>query len=60
MFANFDVSVIVSSLPYLFGQGMVFTLTLTALAASGGIVFGTALAMMRRPRCSRTSISPSS
>ncbi|GAB6843587.1 glutamate/aspartate transport system permease protein [Methylorubrum rhodinum] len=47
MFSNFDFSVIASSLPYLFGQGMVFTVTLTALAASGGIVFGTALAMMR-------------
>jgi glutamate/aspartate transport system permease protein len=47
MFANFDFSVIAASLPYLFGQGMVFTVTLTALAASGGIVFGTALAMMR-------------
>ena len=37
MFASFDFSVIGASLPYLFGQGMVFTLTLTALAASGGI-----------------------
>ncbi len=47
MFSNFDFSVIAASLPYLFGQGMVFTLTLTALAATGGIVFGTGLAMMR-------------
>ncbi|WP_430911180.1 amino acid ABC transporter permease [Methylobacterium sp. sgz302541] len=47
MFSNFDFGVITSSLPYLFGQGMVFTLTLTALAASGGVVFGTLLAMMR-------------
>ncbi len=47
MFQNFDFGVVASSLPYLFGQGMVFTLTLTALAATGGVVFGTLLAMMR-------------
>jgi glutamate/aspartate transport system permease protein len=47
MFQNFDFAVVASSLPYLFGQGMVFTLTLTALAATGGVVFGTLLAMMR-------------
>ena len=35
------------SLPYLFRDGMTFTLTLTALAAGGGLVFGTLLAMMR-------------
>ena len=32
---------------YLFKEGMTFTLTLTALAMVGGIVFGTLLAMMR-------------
>lgn len=47
MFAGFDFDVIERSLPYLFKEGMTFTLTLTALAMSGGIVFGTLLAMMR-------------
>ncbi|MCJ2071959.1 ABC transporter permease subunit [Methylobacterium sp. J-030] len=47
MLSNFDFSVIVSSLPYLFGQGMVFTVTLTAMAAAGGVVIGTLLAMAR-------------
>jgi glutamate/aspartate transport system permease protein len=47
MFSNFDFDIIVRSLPYLFYDGMTFTLTLTALATLGGIVFGTALALMR-------------
>jgi len=47
MFSGFDFDVIQRSLPYLFKEGMTFTLTLTALAMSGGIVFGTLLAMMR-------------
>ncbi len=47
MFAGFDVDVIVRSLGYLFGTGMVFTLKLTVLAMAGGIVLGTMLAMMR-------------
>jgi glutamate/aspartate transport system permease protein len=47
MLSNFDFSVIVSSLPYLFGQGMVFTVTLTAMAALGGVIIGTLLAMAR-------------
>ena len=47
MFAGYDFEVIQRSLPYLFKEGMVFTLTLTAIAAGGGIVFGTLLAMMR-------------
>ena len=47
MLSNFDFNVILSSLPYLFGQGMVFTLTLTAMAAVGGVVIGTLLAMAR-------------
>jgi glutamate/aspartate transport system permease protein len=47
MFAGYDFDVIERSLPYLFREGMVFTLTLTGIAASGGIVFGTLLAMMR-------------
>ncbi len=44
---GFDFEVIQRSLGYLFLDGMVFTLTLTAIAMTGGIVFGTLLAMMR-------------
>ncbi len=47
MFAGFDFDVIQRSLPYLFKEGMTFTLTLTAMAMTGGIIFGTLLAMMR-------------
>jgi glutamate/aspartate transport system permease protein len=47
MFEAYDFDVIQRSLGYLFREGMVFTLTLTALSMSGGIVFGTLLAMMR-------------
>src|SRR6266508_5008681 len=47
MFSNFDFDVIVRSLSYLFWDGMTFTLMLTALATTGGIIFGTMLAMMR-------------
>jgi glutamate/aspartate transport system permease protein len=43
----FDFGVIERSLSYLFLEGMTFTLKLTAMAAVGGIVFGTLLAMMR-------------
>jgi glutamate/aspartate transport system permease protein len=44
---GFDWDVIRRTGPYLFREGMTFTLTLTALAMTGGIVFGTLLAMMR-------------
>ena len=44
---GFDFDVIQRSWGYLFREGMTFTLTLTALAMIGGIVFGTLLAMMR-------------
>jgi glutamate/aspartate transport system permease protein len=47
MFEGYDFEVIQRSLGYLFREGMVFTLTLTALAMTGGIIFGTLLAMMR-------------
>ncbi|ACA18886.1 polar amino acid ABC transporter, inner membrane subunit [Methylobacterium sp. 4-46] len=47
MLSNFDFSVIVSALPYLFLTGMTFTLTLTALAAVSGTILGTLIAMMR-------------
>jgi glutamate/aspartate transport system permease protein len=45
--SDFDFGVISRSLGYLFREGMTFTLTLTALAAAGGIILGTLLAMMR-------------
>jgi glutamate/aspartate transport system permease protein len=47
MFSGFDFDVIERSAGYLFREGMTFTVTLTAMAMSGGIVFGTLLAMMR-------------
>jgi glutamate/aspartate transport system permease protein len=47
MFSNFDFSVILNSWRYLFFDGMAFTLTLTALAAVGGVILGTLIAMMR-------------
>jgi glutamate/aspartate transport system permease protein len=47
MFANFDWNVIIRSLPYLFLDGMRFTLMLTLMATVGGIVIGTLLAMAR-------------
>jgi glutamate/aspartate transport system permease protein len=50
MFGQFDFGVITRSLPYLFKEGMTFTVTLTALAMFGGIIFGTLLAMMRLGR----------
>jgi glutamate/aspartate transport system permease protein len=50
MFANFDFDVIRRSLGYLFIDGMTFTLTLTALAGLGGLVFGTLIALLRLSR----------
>ena len=47
MFENFDFDTIWRTAPYLFKEGMTFTLTLTAMATVGGVVFGTLLAMMR-------------
>jgi len=44
---DFDFDVISRSWVYLFQTGMVFTLKLTALAMTGGIVLGTLLALMR-------------
>src|SRR6266853_1166794 len=46
MDSGFDFDVIQRSLPYLFREGMTFTLTLTVLA----MTFGTLLAMMRLSR----------
>ena len=48
--AGYDFDVIERSLPYLFKEGMTFTITLTLLAMAGGIIFGTILAMMRMGR----------
>src|SRR5436190_23928908 len=45
--SGFDFNVIERSIGYLFREGMTFTLTLTGLAALGGVIFGTLLAMMR-------------
>jgi glutamate/aspartate transport system permease protein len=47
MSSGFDFDVIERSLPYLFREGMTFTVTLTLMAMTGGIIFGTLLAMMR-------------
>jgi glutamate/aspartate transport system permease protein len=47
MFANFDWNVIIRSLPYLFLDGMRFTIMLTLMATAGGVVIGTLLAMAR-------------
>lgn len=47
MFSDLDFDVIARSLPYLFLEGMQFTLILTVSATAGGIVLGTLLAMMR-------------
>jgi glutamate/aspartate transport system permease protein len=47
MISGFDFDVIWRSLPYLFRDGMSFTLMLTELSALGGLVLGTLLALMR-------------
>ena len=47
MFSNFDWDVIIRSLPYLFLDGMRFTIMLTLMATAGGIVIGTLLALAR-------------
>ena len=47
MFSNFDFDVIWRTAPYLFRDGMTFTLTLTAIATVGGVVLGTLIAMLR-------------
>jgi glutamate/aspartate transport system permease protein len=50
MLSGFDLQAILNALPYLFKQGMSFTLTLTLFATLGGIVFGTLLAILRLSR----------
>lgn len=47
MFSNFDFGVIIRALPYLFYEGMSFTVMLTTLSALGGLICGTAIALMR-------------
>lgn len=47
MLTGFDIQSIIGALPYLFMTGMRFTLSLTLCATAIGIVFGTALAIMR-------------
>jgi len=47
MFSNIDWDIILRSLPYLFFDGMRFTVILTILATAGGIVIGTLLALSR-------------
>jgi len=47
MFSNIDWDVIIRSLPYLFFDGMRFTIMLTLMATAGGIVIGTLLALAR-------------
>ncbi len=44
---SFDFDAIWRTLPYLFLEGMQFTLTLTALSALGGLVLGTGIALLR-------------
>ncbi|HYC45783.1 MAG TPA: amino acid ABC transporter permease [Burkholderiales bacterium] len=50
MFSGYDFDVIQRSWVYLFREGMTFTVTLTLMAMTGGIIFGTLLAMMRLSR----------
>ena len=45
--SGFDFEIIHRSLGYLFFEGMRFTLTLTVLAALGGVILGTLLAIIR-------------
>lgn len=46
MLARFDWSVIPASLPFL-GQGLLYSLQLTGVAMTGGVIFGTLLALAR-------------
>ncbi len=55
--SDFDFNVIERSWVYLFTTGMTFTLKLTVMAMAGGIVFGTALAMMRLSRFRMLSLA---
>ncbi len=50
MFTNFDFEVISRTWPYLFKEGMSFTLMLTGLSAASGILLGTLIALLRLSR----------
>ncbi len=50
MLSGFDIQTIINALPYLFLNGMRFTLSLTACATILGLVIGTVLAIMRLSR----------
>ena len=50
MFSNFDFEVISRTWPYLFKEGMTFTLMLTGLSAVAGIILGTLIALLRLSR----------
>jgi glutamate/aspartate transport system permease protein len=45
--SHFDFASVLNALPYLFGTGMVFTLTLTALSGATGLALGIVLAVGR-------------
>jgi glutamate/aspartate transport system permease protein len=47
MFANFDFDVIVRSAPYVFYEGLTFTMLLTGLSLAGSLVLGTMVALMQ-------------
>src|ERR1700753_3288338 len=47
MFGSFDFDVIRRSFGYLFYEGMTFTVMRTALSATGGLILGTMIALMR-------------
>jgi len=47
MLSLLDSSVILAALPYLFRQGMIFTSSLTVMAAVGGTSTGTLIALCR-------------
>jgi glutamate/aspartate transport system permease protein len=50
MFSDFDWGVIARSLPFLFLDGLKFSVLLTVAAAAGGVVLGTVLALLRFSR----------
>lgn len=50
MLDSFDFGVIRDALPFLLGVGLVFTIKLTLMAMTGGLILGTLLALMRVSR----------
>lgn len=47
MFSTFDYQAVLKALPYLFFDGMRFTVLLTVMATAGGLVIGTLIALAR-------------